>query len=237
MPQNVKKKENKRTIKMIPKVDRPREKLIKYGVDKLSSTELLAILLHTGTKKENVIDLASRILKQFGKERLPQASIQELRYMPGVGPVKACDIVASFELARRLIHNKKERLYLTPRMVFEELKDIRDNKKEHFIVFFLDSRHQELKREIISVGSINMSLVHPREVFEPAILHLASQIIVAHNHPSGNSEPSDADMEVTKQLVQAGKILGIEVLDHIIVTQKDYLSFKQQKLLYSLPFI
>ena len=119
---------------------------------------------------------------------------------------------------------------LSPQDVFDNLKDIRESKKEHFIVFFLDSRNQEIKREIISIGTINSSLVHPREVFEPAVKYLAVQVILAHNHPSGELAPSEDDLGVNKRLSEAGKILGIEVLDHIIVTKTGFLSFKEKSL-------
>jgi DNA repair protein RadC len=115
---------------------------------------------------------------------------------------------------------------LSPRDVFDGLKDIRESKKEHFVVFFLDTRNQQIKREIISIGTINASLVHPREVFEPAVKHLAVQVILAHNHPSGDLEPSEEDLDVNRRLTEAGKILGIEVLDHVIVTRTAFKSFR-----------
>ena len=115
---------------------------------------------------------------------------------------------------------------MSPSDVWQELKDIRNRKKEHFAVFFLDARNQEIQREIISVGTLNANLVHPREVFEPAIAHSAAQIIVAHNHPSGNPEPSDEDRMITTRLADAGKILGIEILDHVVVTEHAFASFK-----------
>jgi len=148
-----------------------------------------------------------------------------------LGAAKACEIVACFELGRRFLQNKKSRIYLTPKDVWNELKDIRDNKKEHFVIFFLDARNQEIKREIISVGSLNANLVHPREVFEPAVRHLAAQIILAHNHPAGDAEPSEDDLKITKRLSEAGKILDIELIDHIIVTKNNYFSFKENNLI------
>jgi len=148
-----------------------------------------------------------------------------------LGSAKACEIVACFELGRRLLHNKKSQIYFTPKDVWQELKDIRDNKKEHFVIFFLDARNQEIKREIISIGSLNANLVHPREVFEPAIRHTAAQIIVAHNHPSDDAEPSEEDKTITQRLIEASKILGIDIIDHIIVTKNNYFSFKEHKLI------
>ncbi|OGH94055.1 MAG: hypothetical protein A2538_02015 [Candidatus Magasanikbacteria bacterium RIFOXYD2_FULL_41_14] len=214
-------------MKEVPKVDRPREKLAKYGPGKLSNSELLAILLRTGAKGINVVELSNKILKKFSGQGLNSAGYKELKNTFGLGPAKACEIIACFELGRRLLQNKKSVLILSPQDVWDELKDIRDHKKEHFVVFYLDTRNQEIQREIISVGTLNANLVHPREVFEPAIGHHAAQIIVAHNHPSGNTEPSPEDIAVTKRLKQAGELLGVELLDHIIITREKFASLKE----------
>ena len=221
----------RKTIKDLPKVERPREKLMQYGPEKLSNSELLAILLRSGTKDENVVELANKILKRLGSNQLPNLNFEDLKDHPGLGPAKACEIVACFELGKRLLKDKKAEIYLKPKEIWEELKDLRDHKKEHFVVFYLDSRNQEIKREIISVGSLNANLVHPREVFEPAVRNLAAQVILAHNHPSGDPEPSEDDLEITKRLVESGKILGIEVVDHIIVVKNGFLSFKEKNLI------
>jgi DNA repair protein RadC len=214
-------------MKDVPKIERPREKLIKYGPGKLVETELLAILLGTGARGSGVLEVSKKIFKKFPKDALVKASVEDLKGMFGLGEAKACEIVACFELGKRLLKDKKARLYLSPKDIWESLKDIRDSKKEHFVVFYLDTNHQEIMRDIISVGTLNASLVHPREVFEPAVRHLAAQIIIAHNHPSSNLQPSDEDIEVTKRLADAGKILGIEVLDHVIVTQQHFFSLKE----------
>jgi len=218
-------------IQDIPRVERPREKLIQYGSGRLSNSELLALLLRSGKKGENVISLANNVLKKYKAENLPNLTYEELKNFPGLGPAKACEIIACFELGKRLLKGKIAGLYLKPEDIWKELKDIRDHKKEHFIIFFLDSRNQEIKREIISVGSLNANLVHPREVFEPAVKNLAAQVILAHNHPSGDPEPSEDDLELNKRLVEAGKILGIEVIDHIIITKDSFLSFKEKGLM------
>lgn len=217
-----------KTIKEWHPVERPREKLIKYGPEKLSNSELLAILLRTGKKGENVVQMAQKILQKFNSEKLAHTSFQELKKYSGLGPAKACEIVACFELGKRLLKDKEADLILSPQEVFNELKDLRNHKKEHFVIFYLDSRNQEIKREIISVGTLNASLVHPREVFKPAIDCLTTAIIAAHNHPSGNPEPSEEDIEITKRLQQAGKILGIELLDHIIIATNGYTSLKER---------
>lgn len=217
-----------RKIKDLPKIERPREKLMQYGPDRLSNSELLAVILRSGKKGENVIDLSNKILKKFKGENLPAISFSELRSFSGLGPAKACEIIACFELGKRLLKGKAAGLYLKPEEVYRELRDLRDRKKEHFVILFLDSRNQEIKREIISVGSLNANLVHPREVFEPAVKNLAAQVILVHNHPSGDPEPSEEDLDINKRLVEAGKILGIEVIDHIIIAKDRFISFKEK---------
>lgn len=205
-------------IKDIPKIDRPREKLQKYGTGKLSDAELLAIILKTGTKDLNVLKLAQKILQKFDNEKFSDITIDELKNIHGLGPVKACEIIACFELGRRMLKGKKSSILLSPKDVWERMEDIRGSKKEHFVVFYLDSRNQEIQRDIISIGTLNESLVHPREVFEGAIKNNAASIIIAHNHPSGDLEPSEADVEITKKLIHAGKILDIKILNHVIVS-------------------
>lgn len=218
-------------IKDIPKVERPREKMEKYEPGKLSNTELLAILLRTGAKGINVIELAGKILKKFPKGQLANADFKQLKSTFGLGKTKTCEILACFELGRRFLKDKKAALIISPEEVWKNLKNICDHKKEHFVVFYLDSRNQEIQREIISVGTLNANLVHPREVFEPAIKNLCAHIIVAHNHPSGDPEPSQDDIEITKRLCEAGKILGIEILDHVVVAKNCFASLKEKGLI------
>lgn len=215
----------------LPFVKRPREKLIKYGPDRLSDAELLAIILRTGRKGENVLVLAARILRMISFAHLSHTTRDDLMRISGIGPTKACVLLASVELGKRMFENKKLGIgqLLSPQDVFDSLQDIRESKKEHFVVFFLDTRNQQIKREIISIGTINASLVHPREVFEPAVKHLAVQVILAHNHPSGDLEPSEEDLDVNRRLCEAGRILGIEVLDHVIVTGAAFRSFKEKE--------
>jgi DNA repair protein RadC len=214
----------------MPFVNRPREKLIKYGPDRLSNAELLAVILRTGKKGENVLALAARILRMIPCTNFPNTTRAELIRISGIGTTKACALLASVELGKRIFENKKSGIgqLLSPQDVFDSLKDIRGSKKEHFVVFFLDTRNQQIKREIISIGTINASLVHPREVFEPAVKHLAVQVILAHNHPSGDLDPSEEDLDVNRRLAEAGQILGIEVLDHVIVTSTAFKSLKEE---------
>ncbi|MCK5583630.1 MAG: DNA repair protein RadC [Elusimicrobiales bacterium] len=222
---------SKKTIKELNKIERPRERLMRYGAGKLSNAELLSILLRTGRKGQNVLEISKKILKKSGEKNFGDIKFEELKKYPGLGPVKACEIIACFELGRRFLKGKKLNVYLSPEDVWAELKDIRENKKEHFIVFYLDTGNQEIKREIISVGTLNYNIVHPREVFESAVKNLAAGIILAHNHPSGTLEPSPEDLSLNKRLIEAGKILGIQVLDHIIVTQTGFSSFKEKGLM------
>jgi DNA repair protein RadC len=218
-------------IKDIPKVDRPREKIIKYGPGKLNDSELLAVLLRTGTKNLDVMALSKKIIRKFGRKKLAKASFNDLKNHFGLGPAKALEIIACFELGKRFLNGKKTELLLSPKNVWESMKGIRENKREHFAVFYLDTRNQKIQREIISVGILNASLIHPREVFEPAIRHSAAQIIISHNHPSDNVYPSKNDIEVTKRLKEAGDILGIEIIDHVIVSKNSFLSLKCDGLL------
>ncbi len=211
-------------VKDKPKIERPREKLEKYGPSKLKDWELLAILLRTGTKDLDVAKLSQKILRDFKDEKILEASIEDLQNIHGLGLAKACEIVACFELGKRKLKGKKTNILLTPKDVWEAMSDIRSSKKEHFVVFYLNARNQEIEREIISVGTVNTSLVHPREVFEGAIKNNATSIILAHNHPSGDTEPSQDDIEITKKLIHAGKILDIRVVDHVVVTGEEFLS-------------
>ncbi len=218
-------------IQELDKLNRPREKLLRYGPNRLSNSELLAIILGSGKKGINVIELAKKLLIKFSKNQLINISVHQLTEISGIGRAKACTIIACFELGKRLLKDKQTSLILTPKDIWQELREIRHHKKEYFIVFYLDVKNQIIKKEVISVGSLNASLVHPREVFEPAVRYLSAQIILAHNHPSGVCQPSEEDIELTERLVSAGKILGIEITDHIIITHNDFYSFRQNHLI------
>lgn len=207
------------TLKQLERQDRPREKLAKYGPDKLKDSELLALILGSGTKGIDVLELSRKILTRYRNKEIGSASIKDLTEIKGLGTAKASEIVACFELGRRFLNGKSASIILSPEDVWNRMADIRESKKEHFIVFYLDSRNQEIKREIVSMGTLNESLVHPREVFEQAIKNNAASVILAHNHPSGNVESSQDDIDMTKKLIKAGKLLGIEVTDHVIVAK------------------
>ena len=218
-------------IKDLLLVNQPREKLIRYGVDKLTTPELLAILLGSCTKNMNAIELSKKILQKFSDKELQKVTYSDFKEFNGIGKTKATRIISVFELGKRLLHGKKTSFIMKPKDVWNELLDIRESKKEHFVVFYLDIRNQIIKKEIISIGILNTSLVHPREVFEPAIKHLAAQILISHNHPSVDCSPSDEDIELTKRLIEAGKILGIEIIDHVIISTQKSFSFKEHRLI------
>jgi DNA repair protein RadC len=217
-------------IKDLAKVDRPREKLEKYGTEKLSSPELLAVLLGSGIKGLNVVELAKKIVKLVEKTGANKICLEDLLKEKGLGKAKALQVIAALEFGRRISSEKKTEI-LTPEDVWKLGGDIRTSKKEHFAAFYLDTQNKLIERQIISIGTLNASLVHPREVFEPAVAMHAASIIITHNHPSGDLEPSPEDLAVTKRLTEAGKILGIEIIDHIIVTTAGFMSFKAQNLI------
>lgn len=217
-------------IKDLPKIEWPREKLEKKGAQALHKEELLAIILRTGIKGKNVLQLAQDILSKYGDKKLIDVSFKELRNMHGVGPTKAAQVMASIELGKRLYKEKveKEVFINSPEDVLKEVEHIRENKKENFIVLYLDARNRLVYKETVSIGTLNANLIHPREVFEPAVRNLAAQIIVVHNHPSGDPEPSEDDLVITKKITEAGRILGIEIMDHIVVAKTSYFSFKKE---------
>ncbi len=218
-------------IKDLPNVDRPREKLIKYGPEKLKNEELLAIVLGKGIKGKNAIELSKIILRKFPQEKIVSLSLVDLKNFAGIGLAKSCQIIACLELGKRLVNGKKSTVVLSPKEIWEEMKEVRNSKKEYCYIFFLDVRNQVIKKELISVGNLNSSLIHPREVFEPAVRYSTAQIIISHNHPSGESDPSEEDLILTRRLVEAGKIMGIEIIDHVIVAEKNYLSLKERGLM------
>ena len=219
-----------------PLEERPREKLMRLGADAVSNAELIAILLGQGTQQFNAVELAKKLLRAFGSlEILSNASLKELQQVKGIGPAKAVTLLAAFQLYRNLQREVAEREMVTfrdPLKVSRAYQPILGPlKQEAFYVVLLNNKMERIQDFRISLGTIDASLVHPREVFSPAIKFLAKGIIVLHNHPSGQKRPSQADIEITRKLVQSGKILDIPVYDHIIITYDDYFSFKENGLL------
>lgn len=212
-------------VKDLPHDQKPREKLTALGPKNLSVAELMAVLLGVGTKKEEVLNMAQRIIKEYGEKSIanetdPQKLAEALNLPMG----KACQIIASFELGRRFFATQGGRpIYIrNAKQAFKYLKEMSRSKKEQLRGLYLNSRYQIIRDEVISVGSLSANIVHPREVFQPAIEYGAVAIIIAHNHPSGSLEPSEADIEVTHQLREASKVLGIDLLDHLIIANDKY---------------
>lgn len=214
-------------VKDLAEKDKPREKMISRGAGELSSAELLAIVLNTGNKKEGVLELSSRLLKEYGEKAIiSQTDPEKISKELAVPLVKACQIVACFELGRRFFQKKPygSVTIRTARQAFEHLKEMGNLGKENFRGLYLNSRYQLIHDEVISIGSLTSSLVHPREVFKPAFEYSAVAVIIAHNHPSGSLKVTAADLEVTANLVEAGKVLGIDVLDHLIIAGNKFIS-------------
>lgn len=217
-------------IKDFDKVDLPREKLAKYGSDKLKDHELLAILLGSGIKGLNVLELSKKILKVVEKIGIKNITLKDLLEIKGLGNAKASQVFVLFELGKRLNSENKTEI-LSAKDIWKLCSDVCESKKEHFLAFYLDTQNRLIERQIISIGTLNSSLVHPREVFEPAIALHSASIIIAHNHPSKDLKPSTDDKKITERLIEAGKILGIEIADHIILSKSGYLSFQKEHLL------
>jgi adenine-specific DNA-methyltransferase len=215
-------------IKDIPNVERPREKLLRYGTDSLSKTDLLAILLGSGIKGTNVQKLSNQIIKKFGKTFL-DVTIDELRTVSGIGEAKALQIVSAISLVKRFFdENKNDIVIKNSQDVLSLSYELRDKKKEYLVCFYLNARNELIKKETISVGTVDKSLFHPREIFHPAIELNASNIILIHNHPTGNAAPSQSDKEIVKKITEAGNLIGIKVIDFLIISKNDSYSFFSQ---------
>ena len=219
-------------IRDVPADDRPRERLLQNGAGQLSNRELLAILLGSGTRSESVMVLSNRVLSQFdGLKLLNEATIEELTAIKGIGKAKGVLILAALELGKRLNqYRPDERIAIRSpedgaNYVMEETRQL---KQEHFVALFLDTKNQAIHRQTIFIGSLNASIVHPREIFREAVRRSAASIICFHNHPSGDPAPSNEDIQVTKRLCEAGKMMGIEVLDHIIIGDRCFVSLKEK---------
>lgn len=217
-------------IHQIPLDERPRERLQKKGADALSNEELLAIILGTGSKEKPVLELSRSLLNHFeSPQSLFHASLEELASFPGIGKAKASLLKASFVLAERALERmEKDKPFIKqPEQAFRSvLPMIRGEKRELFLILLLDTKSRLMRTEVVSVGILNATLVHPREVFFPVIKHCAHAIIAVHNHPSGDLSPSKEDITMTQQLLAASKSLGIPLLDHLIVSESGYLSLK-----------
>lgn len=221
-------------IKDLPRHKRPREKLLEKGPENLSSHELLAVLLRTGTKGKSALEIAKLILKKYKLEGLLSIQKESLKIIAGIDDSKTCTILAAFELTKRATKSFKNTLPIINSIqnALDQLSELRIYKKEHFIVLCLNARKQMICKETISIGSLNTNMVYPRDVFKPAISNYAETIIVAHNHPSNDKKPSREDVLVTENLVRSGNILDIKVKDHLIITKDDYFSFQEKGMIY-----
>ena len=209
----------------------PREKLIKKGVESLTISELLAVILNTGYKGEHVIELASRLINDYGAEALSSASaVKNVMKTFKIPLVKACQLLAVFEIGRRLFAyvNLDPPFLNTPSDVFRYLSHLGSVKKEEFLGLYLNIKNRLIHQEVIAIGSLEVAIIHPREVFAPALEYRASKIIVCHTHPSGDPTPSDDDINITYRLIKASKLIGIPVVDHIIIAKDSYISLKER---------
>ncbi len=215
------------TIHDLPTEEKPREKLMSQGPEALSIRELLAVVLTVGTAKEDVLEMSNRIIREYGeRSTLSEKNAEKLSKELDIPIVKACQIVACGELGRRF-YDKSLSGTVTIRNAkdaYEYLQDMRTLSKEHMRGLYLNSHNRVIRDEVISIGTINSNIIHPREVFHPAIESNAAAVVLAHNHPSGETGPSNEDIEITNQLVEAGKILGISLLDHVIITKDGFAS-------------
>jgi DNA repair protein RadC len=209
------------SLKKVSKFDLPREKLEKYGAKKLADYELLAIILGSGIKGTNVLQLAKKVLRSIENPK-------KLNAIKGLGRAKGLQIAAVTELSERLARPK---FVASPENIFTLCEEMRASKKEHLIAFYLGASGELITKETISIGTLSETLVHPREIFEPAIRHSAASVLLVHNHPSGEPKPSDADLDITGKIMAASELVGIDLLDHIIVTKGRFLSFKRAGLL------
>lgn len=225
------------TIHDLPAAERPRERMMKYGPEGLSAAELLALILGRGIRGESVMVTAQRLLSRFGSfDTMAKAPLAELSSVRGIGPAKAAQLKATFELNRRLDQQvsapESREAVKAPADALKQVSALlKGKKKEHFVTILLDTRNRVIRLAQVSMGTLDSSLVHPREVFQEAIVSSAASVIFVHNHPSGDLSASEDDIKLTRRLKEAGELLGIEVLDHLIVSDAGFASMRERKLL------
>ena len=221
---------NSMKIKDLPDSSKPRERFLKHGPESLSDAELFAIILRTGVVGENVMEMANRLISKFGLVNLFDCSLKELQEIKGIGQNKAMQLLAMSELGKRYNQEKNSVKRITCAEDVFKLFHIRlrDKKQEHFYMIMLDTKNNIIGEQLISKGLLDASIIDPREVFKPAIRNSASRVILIHNHPSGDSNPSSEDLKVTEKLIEAGNILGLKVLDHVIIGNGSHWSWKEE---------
>jgi len=217
-------------IKDLPDSSKPRERFLKHGPEALSDAELFAIILRTGLVGENVMEMANRLISKFGLVNLFDCSLKELQEIKGIGPNKAMQLLAMSELGKRYNQEKNSIKKITcSEDVFKLFHTrLRDKKQEHFYLIMLNTKNIIMGEQLISRGVLDASIIDPREVFKPAIRNSVSRVILVHNHPSGDSSPSSEDKSVTEKLIEAGNLLGIKVLDHVIIGRDTYWSLNKK---------
>lgn len=218
-------------IKELPIVERPREKLINYGVNTLSNIELIALILRSGNKNKSVLDLSKEVLDHINKlQDLKEITIEVLMEISGIKEAKATTLIAAIELGKRIELVKPLKHQIKNSYdIYHLMKDLVNKEQEHFYCIYLNTKMFVIKRDLIFIGTVSEIVVHPREIFKNAIKHNASFIILVHNHPSGDCEPSYADKNSTKIITDAGNLINIEVIDHIIIGNNEFYSFKESK--------
>lgn len=217
-------------IKDLPDSSKPRERFLEKGSEALSDAELLALILRVGTKGENVVEMANRLLSTYSLEKLFDCTLDELQKIKGIGPNKAIELLTIREIGKRYSSSKNPMTKIAcAQNVFDFFKEqLKDEKQENFIVLLLDTKNKIIKQELVTRGVLDAAIVHPREIFKPAIRNSAHKIILVHNHPSGDPSPSPEDLEVTEKIIKSGEELDIKVLDHIIIGRETYWSWVER---------
>ncbi len=222
-------------IKEMPKIERPRERFLKYGANMLQTHELIAIILRTGSRQESVLELSQKVLYQYENlKALSTATTKDLTKMKGIGISKAIELQAAFELGKRSVQEVfVQNVFLkSPESVYLYLKDQLELKtQEHLVALYLNTKGELIKKEVLFVGSLNSSVIHPREIFKHAVLNSAASIVICHNHPSGDPTPSKNDIEVTKIVHENSLMMDIQLVDHIIIGRDRYFSFKEKRII------
>jgi DNA repair protein RadC len=222
----------RRLRELPPSVLRPRDKLQRFGVKGMNHAELLAVLLGSGTKDRNVIKIAEDLIAKYGGTGLHQLSLEEWTSNHGIGRVKGAQMLAVFELGRRLLAPPADEPRVSsPADAYALVRDLRALRKEHLVALYLDAQNRLIARDTVSIGSLNTTRTHPREVLQPAIVHSALAFILVHNHPSGSLDPSRDDVEFTRTMARAGELMGISLYDHLIVSRRGFVSMKERGLL------
>lgn len=224
------------TIKELPETERPREKMYENGAESLSNEELIAVIIRTGSRQESAVELSKRVISRDnrGLVYLRDTTMQELMEINGIGKCKASQILAAIEIGKRINYQTAaEKIKINQPSTVADLfmDEMRYLQKEHFRIILLDTKNQIIAMEEISIGTLNASIVHPRDVFKIAIKRNSNSIILIHNHPSGDPTPSKEDINITNRLLEVGELIGIKVLDHIIIGDMDYISLKEKNII------